>query len=232
MEADFTEEELEQIEKSKEIYDFEADVSRIMDIIINSIYVHKEIFLREIISNASDALDKVKYSSLKNPDYLGDQEALEIKIEFDKDAKTISITDSGIGMTKADLINNLGTVAKSGTTQFLELIGKTHDMNLIGQFGVGFYSSFLVSNKVIVISKNNADPEQHIWTSAADGKFSVNTDPRGVTISRGTKVTMHLKDDATEFLDQDKIIELVKKYSMFCNYPIYLYTHKDVTSKC
>jgi heat shock protein beta len=226
-----TKEQADSLNQSAETFDFEADVSRIMDIIINSLYANKEIFLREIISNASDALDKVKYSALKNPEYLGDEKELEIRIEFNKDEKTISVIDTGIGMTKSDLINNLGTVAKSGTTQFLELIGKTQDMSLIGQFGVGFYSSFLVSNKVTVTSKNNNDPEQHIWKSTADGKFAVNADPRGNTLKRGSRVTMHMKDDAVEFLEQDKITELVKKYSLFCNYPIYLYTHRDVTKQ-
>lgn len=202
-----------------------------MDIIINSLYTHKEIFLREIISNASDALDKVKYSSLKDPEYMGDQKNLEIRIDFDKDSKTLSVSDTGIGMTKADLIKNLGTVAKSGTTQFLEMIGKTQDMNLIGQFGVGFYSAFLVANRVTVTSKHNNDPDQHIWKSAADGKFIVTKDPRGNTLKRGTRVTMHLKADAVEYCEQDKIKELVKKYSLFTNYPIYLYVSKEVTKQ-
>ena len=201
-----------------------------MDIIINSLYTHKEVFLREIISNASDAIDKIRYSSLKDPDVLTAKKELEIKIEFDKDAKTLSVTDSGIGMTKNDLVKNLGTVAKSGTTQFLELIGKTQDMNLIGQFGVGFYSAFLVANRVTVTSKHNSD-EQHIWRSAADGKFFVTKDPRGNTLGRGTRVTMHLKDDSVEFSEQDKIKGLVKRYSEFINYPIYLYTSKEVTKQ-
>lgn len=226
-----TAEQADAVSESAETFDFGADVGRIMDIIINSLYTNKEIFLREIISNASDALDKVKYSSLKNPEYLGDEKELEIRIEFNKDEKTVSVSDTGIGMTKTELINNLGTVAKSGTTQFLELIGKTQDMSLIGQFGVGFYSSFLVSNKVVVTSKSNNDPEQHIWQSSADGKFSVTSDPRGNTLKRGSKITMHLKDDAVEFLEQDKISELVKRYSLFCNHPIYLYTHRDVTKQ-
>lgn len=226
-----TPEQAEMLNNSKETYDFQADVSRVLDIFINSLYTHKEIFLRELISNASDALDKAKYSSLKDPEYLGSSKNLEIKIEFDKDAKTISITDTGIGMGKDDLIKNLGTVAKSGTTQFLEMIGKTQDINLIGQFGVGFYSSFLVANKVTVVSKSNSDPDQHIWISSADGKFVVNKDPRGVTMKRGTKVTLHLKADAVEFCEQDKIRDLVKKYSLFTNFPIYLYTSKEVTKK-
>lgn len=226
-----TPEQAEAIKKSEESFDFEADVSRIMDIFINSLYTHKEVFLREIISNASDALDKVRYKALKDPEFLGDEKNLEIKIEFDKDAKTISVTDTGIGMTKADLVKNLGTVAKSGTTQFLETIGKTQDMSLIGQFGVGFYSAFLVANRVTVTSKNNDDPDQHIWRSSADGKFVVTKDPRGNTLKRGSRVTMHLKADTAEFCEQDKITELIKKYSLFVNYPIYLYTSKEVTKQ-
>jgi HSP90 family molecular chaperone len=135
-------------------------------------------------------------------------------IDFDYDAKTISITDTGIGMTKAELIKNLGTVAKSGTTAFLEAIGKGDSLNLIGQFGVGFYSAFLVANKVVVSSKAN-DDEQHVWTSTADAKFFVTKDPRGDTLGRGTRVTLHLKDDAIEYVEQDKIKNLVKKYSEF-----------------
>lgn len=107
---------------------------------------------------------------------------MEIRIEYDKDAKTLTIMDTGIGMSKSELVKNLGTVARSGTTQFLELIGKTNDMNLIGQFGVGFYSAFLVANKVVVISKTPKEPEQHIWISTADGKFQITKDPRGNTL--------------------------------------------------
>ena len=222
---------MESLKKTEEEFDFEADTSRILDIFINSLYSHKEIFLREIISNASDALDKVKYKALKDPEFLKDGDKMEIKIEFDKDAKTVTITDTGIGMTKGDLIKNLGTIAKSGTTQFLEAMGKTQDVNLIGQFGVGFYSSYLVANKVTVISKSNDDPDQHIWKSAADGRFVVNKDPRGNTLHRGTKIILHLKADAVEFCEQDKLTELVKKYSLFINYPIYLYTSKEVTKQ-
>jgi len=217
----------DEIEKKKEAFSFAADVSRLMDIIINSLYTKKEVFIREMISNASDALDKVRFISVQNPEYLGDKEDLEILIDFDHDAKTISITDSGVGMTKAELIKNLGTVAKSGTTAFLEAMGKGDSMSLIGQFGVGFYSAFLVANKVEVVSKS-PDDEQHIWTSTADAKFFVTKDPRGDTLGRGTRVTLYLKDDAAEYVEQEKIKNLVKKYSEFINYPIRLYLSKDV----
>ena len=197
-----------------------------MDIIINSLYTKKEVFIRELISNASDALDKVRFIAVSDPDYLGDTPDLEIMIDFDYDAKTISITDTGVGMSKAELIKNLGTVAKSGTTAFLEAMGQGENMSLIGQFGVGFYSAFLVANKVTVTSKAN-DDEQHIWVSTADSKFFLTKDPRGNTLGRGTRVTLHLKDDAVEFVEQEKIKNLVKKYSEFINYPIKLYVSKD-----
>ena len=216
-----------EIETSKEEFSFNADVARLMDIIINSLYTKKEVFIRELISNASDALDKVRFVSVQNPEYLGNVPQLEIMIDFDFDAKTISITDTGIGMTKAELIKNLGTVAKSGTTAFLEAIGKGDSLSLIGQFGVGFYSAFLVANKVVVTSKAN-DDEQHVWTSTADAKFFVTKDPRGDTLGRGTRVTLHLKDDAIEYVEQDKIKNLVKKYSEFIQYPIKLFLSKEV----
>merc|ERR1711990_278738 len=153
---------------------------------------------------------------------------LEVKIEHDPDAKTISIIDTGIGMTKADLINNLGTVAKSGTTNFLEAMADGADANLIGQFGVGFYSAFLIADKVTVTSKNNDDPVQHVWESTADASFTVVDDPRGNTLGRGTRVTLHLKEDAHDFLSEDKLKETAKKYSQFIQFPIYVKVKKEV----
>ena len=223
---DMDEETQQAVSENKESFSFNADVSRLMDIIINSLYTKKEVFIRELISNASDALDKVRFIAVSDPDYLGDTPDLEILIDFDYDAKTISITDTGVGMSKAELIKNLGTVAKSGTTAFLEAMGQGENMSLIGQFGVGFYSAFLVANKVTVTSKAN-DDEQHIWVSTADSKFFLTKDPRGNTLGRGTRVTLHLKDDAVEFVEQEKIKNLVKKYSEFINYPIKLYVSKD-----
>lgn len=181
-----------EFEESKEDFEFQAEVSRLMDIIINSLYQNKEIYLRELISNASDALDKLRFLSLADPDVLGETKSLEMKISFDEEARTLTITDTGIGMTKQDLIENLGTVAKSGTTQFVEAIQNTGDLSLIGQFGVGFYSVYLVADKVRVTSKHN-DDVQHVWESTADNTFSVAEDPRGNTLGRGTEITLFLK---------------------------------------
>merc|ERR1712064_133345 len=153
---------------------------------------------------------------------------LEVKIEHDPDAKTLTIIDTGIGMSKADLINNLGTVAKSGTTNFLEAMAEGGDANLIGQFGVGFYSAFLVADKVVVTSKCNDDPVQHVWESSADASFTVVDDPRGNTLGRGTRVTLHLKEDAHDYLSEDKLKESAKKYSQFIQFPIYVKVKKEV----
>jgi heat shock protein beta len=199
-----------------------------MDIIINSLYSKKEIFLRELISNASDALDKIRFLSLTDPNVLGegDDTKLEIRIEADKKAGTITISDTGIGMSKADLVNNLGTIAKSGTSSFLEKMSKEGDMNLIGQFGVGFYSVYLIADHVTVVTKNNED-DQHVWVSSADASFTVSKDPRGNTMKRGTSITMKVKEDATEFLETDQIKTLIKRYSEFINFPIYLKVTKE-----
>merc|ERR1719486_377225 len=214
--------------ESTEKHEFQAEVSRLMDIIINSLYTDKQVFLRELISNAADALEKARFHSVQDESFLGDTKDLEVKIEHDADAKTISIIDTGIGMTKADLINNLGTVAKSGTTNFLEAMAEGGDANLIGQFGVGFYSAFLVADKVSVTSKCNDDPVQHVWESSADASFTVVDDPRGNTLGRGSRVTLHLKEDAHDYLSEDKLKETAKKYSQFIQFPIYVKVKKEV----
>ncbi|KAF4658575.1 hypothetical protein FOZ61_005517 [Perkinsus olseni] len=229
--VDSTSELSAEYEEHAEKHEFQAEVSRLMDIIINSLYTHKEVFLRELISNAADALEKARYNSLQDPEYLKEKPDLGIKIDYDDNANTLTIIDSGIGMTKADLINNLGTVAKSGTSNFLEAMAEGgSDANLIGQFGVGFYSAFLVADKVTVASKNNDDPEQHIWESSADASFSVGPDPRGDTLGRGTEITLHLKEDAHEYLEESRLKDLATKYSQFVPYPISLKTKKEVES--
>merc|ERR1711990_1182199 len=173
-------------------------------------------------------LEKARFHSVQDESFLGDVQDLEIKVEHDPEAKTISIIDTGVGMSKADLINNLGTVAKSGTTNFLEAMAEGADTNLIGQFGVGFYSAFLVADKVSVTSKCNDDPVQHVWESSADASFTVVADPRGNTLGRGTRVTLHLKEDAHDYLSEDKLKESAKKYSQFIQFPIYVKVKKEV----
>merc|ERR1711966_143929 len=212
-----------------EKFEFQAEVTRLMDIIINSLYSNKEIFLREVISNASDALDKIRFLSVTDKDALGEGESakLEMKISPDKAKDTLTLTDKGIGMTKQDLINNLGTIAKSGTSSFLEKLEEGGDVNLIGQFGVGFYSVYLVADKVTVRTKHN-DDVQYIWESTADSSFTIKEDPEGDTLGRGSEVTLHLKDDCKEFTEPDKIKDLVKKYSEFISFPIYLKETKTV----
>lgn len=224
----FTTEDRELIEKSSEKYNFNTDVTRLMDIIINSLYTHKEVFIRELISNASDACDKARFLAVQNPDFLGEKKDLEIRVEADSQAKTLSITDTGIGMTKNDLVKNLGTIAKSGTTSFIEAISKGNSLNLIGQFGVGFYSTYLVSNKVVVTSKNH-DDEQHVWVSTAGSYFTVSKDPRGDTLVRGSRVTLYLKEDALDFAEENIVKKNIKKYSEFINYPIYVRVNKTYT---
>ena len=213
-------------EAAGEKFEFQAEISRLMDIIINSLYTSRDIFLRELVSNGADALDKMRFLSLSEPDLLGDAEDLEIRISYDKEANSITIKDTGIGMTRDDLINNLGTVAKSGTAAFVEQMQQEGDMSLIGQFGVGFYSVYLVSDKVQVRSRSYKDGSVNVWESTADSTFSVYEDTEGAALARGTEITMFLKADASEFCDQDALRGLIQRYSQFIQFPIYLHESK------
>lgn len=210
---------------------YQAEINQLLSLIINTFYSKKEVFVRELISNASDALDKIRYLSLTDKSVLGENQDLEIRIVADKENKTLTISDDGIGMTKEDMIKNLGTIAHSGTRQFIEKLqnapaASQDAISLIGQFGMGFYSAFLIADKVEVTSKHN-DDDEYTWASAASGTFTI-TKSLTPTITRGTRIVLHVKEGDMEYLEQSKITEIVNTHSSYISYPIKLETQEEV----
>ncbi|CAN6477434.1 unnamed protein product [Victoria cruziana] len=228
--------EKEAADTSGEKFEYQAEVSRLLDLIVHSLYSHKEVFLRELVSNASDALDKLRFLSVTEPSLLGDAGELEIRIRPDSDQGTITIRDTGIGMTREELIDCLGTIAQSGTARFLQALKDNKDVGadngLIGQFGVGFYSAFLVAEKVVVSTKSPKSDKQYVWEAVADSnsyEIREETDPEK-GLKRGTEITLYLRDDDKyEFSDPARIQGLVKNYSQFVSFPIYTWQEKSRT---
>lgn len=220
-----------------EKYEYQAEVSRLMDLIVNSLYSNKDVFLRELISNASDALDKLRFLSVTQADLLKDGVDLDIRIQTDKDNGIITLTDTGIGMTRQELVDCLGTIAQSGTAKFLKALKDSKDAgadsNLIGQFGVGFYSAFLVAERVEVSTKSPKSDKQYVWESEANSSsytIREETDPAKL-IPRGTRLTLYLKHDDKGFAHPERIEKLVKNYSQFVSFPIYTWQEKGYTKE-
>lgn len=205
--------------KQKETLSFQAEVKQLLQLMIHSLYSNKEIAVRELISNASDAADKLRFEALKKNDLYEKDSELKIWVDFDKDKKTVTISDNGIGMSREDIIKNIGTIAKSGTKEFLKKLSgdQAKDANLIGQFGVGFYSAFIIAEEVTLESRKAGSKTGSRWVSKGDGEFSLESIDKK---SRGTSVILTLKKDAEEFLDEYRLKEIIKKYSDHITLPI------------
>ena len=214
-----------------ETFEYQAEVNRLLDLIVNSLYSNRDVFLRELVSNASDALDKLRFLSVSDPSMMEGQGDMKIQIKGDPVAKTLTIEDTGVGMTREDLVSSLGTIARSGTAKFMELLqSQSEGENLIGKFGVGFYSAFLVADKITVTTKNNADDKTWTWESEINqSSYSIREggDDAG-TLKRGTRIVLHLKEGAEEFAEDTKLTNLVKTYSEFISFPIEVFAKKSV----
>ncbi|XP_026448044.1 heat shock protein 90-6, mitochondrial-like isoform X2 [Papaver somniferum] len=220
-----------------EKFEYQAEVSRLMDLIVHSLYSNKEVFLRELISNASDALDKLRFLSVTDPGLMKESSELDIRVQTDKDNGIITITDSGIGMTREEIVDCLGTIAQSGTAKFLKALKDSKDSgsdnNLIGQFGVGFYSAFLVADRVVVSTKSPKSEKQYVWEGEANASsytIREETDPEKL-IPRGTRLTLYLKRDDKGFAHPERVQKLVKNYSQFVSFPIYTWQEKGYTKE-
>ena len=215
-------------DSASESYAFSADINQLLSLIVNTFYSEKDVFMRELISNASDALDKVKFNGLTNHDALKDDEDLRIEIIPNKTDRTLTIFDSGVGMSREDLINNLGTIAKSGTKAFMEAATAGADLSMIGQFGVGFYAAFLAADKVSVTSRPSGG-EQHVWESTAGGSFTIREDDDEANkIARGTRIVLSLKEGSDEYLEESKIKALVSKHTGFIGHDIKLHVERTI----
>ncbi len=204
---------------------FQAEVSRLLDIVANALYSDKEVFLRELISNAADACDRLRYAAITRPELLEDGADMGIRLIIDKDARSLTISDTGIGMNRDELIQNLGTIAKSGTSAFLSTLGEAKkDLSLIGQFGVGFYAAFMVADRVAVTSRHAGEPESWRWASEGKGEFTVASADKS---ARGTDITLHLKEGEEEFLEEWRLRQIVTKYSDHISVPIRLGLEAD-----
>ena len=214
------------VDTQRETHKFQAEINQLLNLVINSLYSHKEIFLRELVSNASDALDKLRFRSVTEPELLEGASELGVHLIPDAEKGTLTIEDTGIGMTRDELVKNLGTIAHSGSREFLEMVAQRgqKDVNLIGQFGVGFYSAYLVADHVEVVSRAaGKDAQAWKWASDAKGSFTVEPAERA---TRGTSITLYLKEDQKEFLDEWRLRSLVTQYSDYVNHPIKLQVKK------
>ena len=211
--------------EKKQTHSFQAEVKQILHLVTHSLYSNKEIFLRELVSNASDACDKLRFEALDHPDYFEDQPNLEVRVSFDEEARTVTIADNGIGMSADEAIAHLGTIAKSGTREFMEKLGgdQKKDANLIGQFGVGFYSGFIVADRITVESRRaglSAD-EGMRWSSEGTGEYEIEAITQAL---RGTQVTLHLREGEEEFLKTWRLKSIISKSSDHISLPILMRT--------
>ncbi|MEH6524717.1 MAG: molecular chaperone HtpG [Sneathiella sp.] len=211
---------------TEQTHEFQAEVAKLLDIVAHSLYSEKEIFLRELVSNASDACDRLRYAALTKPELIKEDPEFKVILSVDQKAKTLTITDNGIGMTEQEMIDNLGTIARSGTSRFSEeLTGDSNkDINLIGQFGVGFYSSFMVADKVTVISRKAGEETATVWSSSGGGSFDI---AEGTREGRGTTITLHMRKEAKEYLEPLRLRNIVKTYADHIALPVILKAEKE-----